>query len=126
VPGSSSQLWEAIRGAIDSITTIKTRIAAIDRVLTSIPALLAPPDVTTREGHARLTGTLTKGSLGTPTSCDANPWRQLENGSWELDTSITIKIYDVGFLVMASLSSGADIRWKAFGRKRYYDGGGCP
>lgn len=123
---AGSQIWDAVTRIASDLATLVSRVSAIEKIVSGIPALFAPPDVTTREGHARLTATLNKGSLGTPTSADANPWRQLADGSWELDTTITIKIYDVGFLVMASLTSGADIRWKAFGRKRYYDGGGCP
>lgn len=120
--GDNSKLWETVREIGASLSGTFEKIARIEKVLTSIPALLAPPDVTTREGHAKLSGTLTKGTITSAQSQDALLYRQLENGNWEL-TDVTVKIYDCGFICGASLPVDTIIRWKAFGRKRYYDGG---
>jgi len=124
VPGDNRRLWEWVRNIGAAVDRLTNRVDAINRLVTSIAGMIPAADMMTREGHARLVGTLTRGSIGSPQSCDANPYRKTETG-WEINSDVTIKIWDNGFLPLATLTD-VDIRWKAFGRDCYYDGGGCP
>lgn len=108
----------------NDLTSLVTRVSAIEKLTSGIPALFAPTDVSTLTGRGKLLGSLARGSIGTVQSQDMELYRQLADGSWEA-TGITVKVYEDGFLVPSSIGVNTMIRWERSGQKRYYAGHRC-
>lgn len=121
---AGNQAWEMITKIANGLADLVARVAAIEKLTGGIPALFAPPDVSTPTGRGKLLGTLTRGAIGSVQSADMELYRQVADGSWEA-TGITAKVYEDGFLVATSIPIDTLIRWEKSGQKRYYAGHRC-